>query len=76
MLPDKIEDVANGEMERTVLLPPMAEMFGEDDLLRINLEKDDMIMMMMVVYNLNSIVIKHNSPPIYFLWPALLTSLS
>ena len=52
MLPDKIEDVANGEMERTVLLPLIAEMFGEDDLLRINLEKDDMIMMI-VVHNLN-----------------------
>ena len=56
MLPDKIEDVANGEMERTVLLPLIAEMFGEDDLLRINLEKDDMIMMMIVVHNLTSIV--------------------
>ena len=56
LLPDKIEDVAKGEMERTVrFLPPMAPMaamFGEDDLLRINLEKDDMIMM---VHNLNSI---------------------
>ena len=53
MLPDKIEDVANGEIDRMALfLPPIAEMFGEDDLLRINLEKDDMIMIMMVVHNL------------------------
>ena len=52
LLLDKIEDVANEEIDRmTLFLPPMA-MFGEDDLLRINLEKDDMIMMMMV-HNLN-----------------------
>ena len=51
-----MEDVAKGEMERTVrLLPPMAPigllkavMFGEDDLLRINLEKDDMMIIMIV----------------------------
>ena len=78
MLPDKIEDVASGEIDRTVLRclePPIAEMFEEDDLLRINLEKDDMmIIMMMVVHNL----ISTNSPPIYFLWMQLplLTSLS
>lgn len=53
LLLGKMEDVAKGEMERTVrLLPPMAPMmFGEDDLLRINLEKDDMMIMM--VHNLN-----------------------
>ena len=50
-----VEDVANGEMERMFL--PMAavgvvmigllllraEMLGEDDLLRINLDNDDMV---------------------------------
>ena len=51
LLPDKIEDVANGEIDRMALFLPPMEMFGEDDLLRINLEKDDMIMMI-VVHNL------------------------
>jgi len=59
LLLDKMEDVAKGEMERR-FLPPMdpigllmALMFGEDDLLRINLDKDDMMMMTMVhnLYN-------------------------
>jgi len=61
-----MEDVAKGEMERR-FLPPMdpigllrALMFGEDDLLRINLDKDDMMMMMMVHNLYNSITFDFN----------------
>jgi len=66
LLLDKMEDVAKGEMERR-FLPPMdpigllrALMFGEDDLLRINLDKDDMMMMMMVHNLYNSITFDFN----------------
>jgi hypothetical protein len=62
---DKIDDVAKGEMERrggVRFLPPMAPMgllravmFGEDDLLRINLDKDDM--MMMIIHNFLSTIL-------------------
>ncbi len=51
-----MEDVTKGETERTVRLLPLiapigllkAVMFGEDDLLRINLENDDMMIIMIV----------------------------
>lgn len=56
-----------------------ALMFGEDDLLRINLDKDDMMMMM--IHNLhNSITFDFNWVVVYKLineeLPVLLTSLS
>ena len=57
-----MDDVANGEMER-MFLPPMdpmgllrAVMFGEDDLLRISLDKDDMMMMNIMFHNVYDIV--------------------
>lgn len=53
LLLDKMDDNAKGEMERrggVMFLPVgglfMALMFGEDDLLRINRDKDDMVITM------------------------------
>jgi hypothetical protein len=60
----KADDAAKGEMERrggVRFLPPMAPMgllravmFGEDDLLRINLDKDDM---MIIIHNFLSAIL-------------------